>query len=245
MDPNIRQSSPEIVNTHTGNERFWRSEARETPVDRSLVMARTSGGPPVPAPRSMMIRPRRRNRGFWPALWLLLLLNGCMPSDSPPKAIQSAAAVLEDEALFAQAALSPDYLNHLLKLLKHGEPIVARYRFRFYRVNDWLGDYRLLQVIIKRRLRLRLISERFEMLDITNDRTHLTSDPEEAMGFIGHPRYIPLSGRVRLRPDRRYRLDVHLDVEHEGMSDTYRLLNRWLSFGHSGAFSFQSPFEPT
>ncbi len=179
--------------------------------------------------------------------WLLIGLTGCALSDDPPpvRVIQSASAILEGQKLYAQLALDSDYLANLMNLLKHGEPIVAHYRFRFYRLNDWLTDSRLLQVTIKRRLQLRLISERFEMLDLTNDQTHFTSDPEEAMSFIGQPRYIPLSDQVRLRPERRYRLEVRLNLEHEGMSSTYRLLNRWLSIGQSGDFQFQSPFEPT
>ena len=189
-----------------------------------------------------------RNRPGWLHLsWLLFGLTACTPTPDADgrQVIRSASAFVQGGKLYAQAALDPGYLSELVPLLRHGEPIVADYRFRFYRINDWLPDSRLIQVSVKRRLQMHLITEHFEMLDISNGQTHYAGDPDEAMGFIGQPDYVPLSSRFRMIPGRRYRLETHLELEHGGMFGSNRLLNSWISSGHGGYFLLHSPFGPS
>ena len=139
--------------------------------------------------------------------------------------------------------MDPIHLYRIITLLRHGEPILATYRFRFYRLHPWLPGLRLSQAILKRRLRLRLITRRFEMLDVQTGRIQYSGDPEEAMGFIGAPNYVFLGKGVKqLSPDYEYRLDVDLTIEHEGTLQLLHLLDRWLRFGRSNAFSYQSAY---
>lgn len=173
------------------------------------------------------------------------ILNGCTGENGAdrPRVIQEASAFLADDKLYARTVLDPGFLSDIMALLGHGEPVLATYRFRFYRTQSWLPDLRLAQVIVKRRLRLRLITRRFEMTDVRNNHVQYTRDPQQAIGFIGNPRYIRLATHTHLFPQRRYHLDVQVQVEHQGMSRVYRVLNRLLTFGGSADYSLQTAFE--
>lgn len=166
-----------------------------------------------------------------------------------PRAIQQASAFVQGNALYAKAELNPSYLQKILGLLRHGEPILATYHFRFYRVHAWLPGLRLAHATLKRRLRLRLITRRFEMLDLPTGRIQYTGNPDEAMGFLGAPHYVFLGtlssqGGGRLSPDHRYRLNVDLTMEYEGMLHLFRVIDQWLMFGQQSNFSFQSDYTP-
>lgn len=162
-----------------------------------------------------------------------------------PGAIQQASAFSRGNRLYAKAELDPAYLNKLIGLLHHGEPIVATYRFRLYRLHAWLPSLRLSHVTLKRRVRLRLITRSYEMLDLQTGQIQYTHDPEEAMEFLGTPNYVFLgAGETPLSPDYRYRLYVDLTMEHEGMLHVFRVLDHWATLGQSGGFTFQADFQP-
>lgn len=177
------------------------------------------------------------------ALWL----TGCTPLTdksvpSPRKSMKQASAFLQADKLYASAELDSVYLNKIMTLLYHGEPILATYRFRFYRVHTWLPDVRLSHILLKRQLRRRLITGRFEMMDVKTGQLHYTNNQEEAKGFLGAPRYVLLGKEARFSKEQSYRLRVDLTMEHAGMSSLLRVLNQWLTFGRSGIYSFSYDF---
>ena len=162
-----------------------------------------------------------------------------------PGAIQQASAFFQGNRLYAKADLDPVYLSKLIGLLRHGEPIVATYRFRFYRLHAWLPPLRLSHVILKRRLRLRLITQSYEMLDLQTGQIQYTHDPEEGVEFMGSPNYVFLGAvGVPLSLDHKYRLSVDLTMEHEGLLHIFRVLDHWATLGQSGGFTFQADFHP-
>lgn len=167
------------------------------------------------------------------------------PSSSPAQVIQQASAFSQGGSLYARADLDAAYVNHLMGFLRYGEPILVTYRFRLYRLHPWLPGLRLSHAILKRRLRLRMITRRFEMLDVQTGRIQYTANPEDAKSFIGAPHYVFLGrGADRLSADHTYRLHVTLTIEHEGTLPLFRILDRWLRFGPSGAFDFQTIYTP-
>ncbi len=167
---------------------------------------------------------------------------------SQPGVIQQAAVFPQGDKLYARAEMDQRYLKQLTEFLDSGEPLWATYRFRLYRLHPWWPDLRISQVFLKRRVRLRLITRRYEMLDGQTEQIQYTSNPEEAMGFMGAPRYV-LLGTLRdkdeyLSADRTYRLNVDLTLEHEDLSQLVHLLDQLFRFGQSGLFRFQVTYTP-
>lgn len=226
---------------------------------------------PRPAPRiSRMFGDHPEGTQHTLLLWaavLALWMGGCTPEEetgvcegmlpltceegmrsAPPKVIQHASAFVQGNGLYARAELDPIYLEKITPLLRHGEPILATYRFRLYRLHDWLPGLRLSHVILKRRLRLRLITQRFEMLDVQTGQIQYTANPEDAMEFLGAPHYVFLGylpGKTkRLSPAHTYRLNVELTIKHEGTLHVFRVLDHWPTFGASSGFSFHAPYTP-
>ncbi|MBF0183996.1 MAG: DUF4390 domain-containing protein [Magnetococcales bacterium] len=174
----------------------------------------------------------------------------CRENKQPtqPGVIQQANLFRQGEKLYVRAELDPTISKQLMEFLNNGEPLWATYRFRLYQQNQILPDLRISQTISKRRLRLRLITRRFEMLDGQSGQIQYTSNPDEAMSFIGAPRYIqlatlkeknsPLSSRYL------YRLQVDLTLEHEDLSHLFHLLDRWFNLEQSGQFHLHTPYLP-
>ncbi|MBF0461145.1 MAG: DUF4390 domain-containing protein [Magnetococcales bacterium] len=165
-----------------------------------------------------------------------------------PGVIQQAAVFPQGDKLYAKVELDQNFLKQLTEFLNDGEPLWATYRFRLYRTHPWWPDLRISKVTLKRRLRLRLITRRFEMLDGQTGQIQYTSSPEEAMSFLGAPRYVLLGilgdeGKS-LSADRAYRLNVDLTLEHEDLSSLFHLLDQWFRFGQSGTFRFQVAYTP-
>ncbi len=177
-------------------------------------------------------------------------LFACQENKSPaqPGVIQQASLFSQGDKLYVMAEMEQNYLKRLAEFLNTGEPVWASYSFRLYRNHPWLPDLRIGQVTVKRRLRLRLVTRRFEMLDGQTGQIQYTSNPEEAMSFLGAPRYVPLGtlthNRKKLSSDHSYRLEVALTLEHEDMSTLLHLLDQWFSFGQSSQFYFQTAYTP-
>ncbi|MBF0400346.1 MAG: DUF4390 domain-containing protein [Magnetococcales bacterium] len=167
---------------------------------------------------------------------------------SKPGVIQHAALFQQGERIYARAEMEPEILKELTELLDNGEPLWVVYRFRLYRIHPWWPDLRISQAILKRRLRLRLITRRYEMLDGETGQIQYSNNPEEAMNFLGAPRYV-LMGALQKKgkfftADRSYRLNIDLTLEHEDMSYFFHLLDRWFQFGQSSMFHFQTGYIP-
>lgn len=179
-----------------------------------------------------------------------ILLFTCREVKQPtePGVIQQASLFMQGNTLYASAEIDPEYLRQLTELLSNGEPLWAVYQFRLYRIHPWWPDLRLSQTLLKRRLRLRMITRRYEMLDGVTGQIQYTNNPEEAMNFLGAPHYVKI-GTVQKQghsfsSDRTYRLNVDLTLEHEDMSYFFHLLDRWFQFGQSSLFHFQIPYTP-
>ncbi|MBF0110030.1 MAG: DUF4390 domain-containing protein [Magnetococcales bacterium] len=188
-------------------------------------------------------------QGFVVAAFVgLIFLHGCnfvsteSTADNP---IAEASVFQQGNALYATIRLQPEYLDQLLREMDHGEPVQATYRIEFYRAQDWFFDRRLSQQVVHRRLRLRLITQRFEMTELPQKRLQYTADEDEAMSFIGFPRYIFIGSTVGLPRDHRYYLNVGFSVEHQGMSWVLGVLNRILTMSppviHEKIAWFQAP----
>ncbi|MBF0146928.1 MAG: DUF4390 domain-containing protein [Magnetococcales bacterium] len=159
----------------------------------------------------------------------LLCSCGTTPPDDPANPIVEVSIFQQGEDLFANVRLDSKYLDERLKEMGHGEPVLASYRFEFYRQQDNFFDLRLSHQIIQRRVRLRLITQRFEMMDLPQRRLQYTADEDEAMNFFGAPRYIHIGSEVQLPKNNRYYLKVGFTVEHQGMSWVLGVLNRLLT----------------
>ncbi|MBF0214429.1 MAG: DUF4390 domain-containing protein [Magnetococcales bacterium] len=185
---------------------------------------------PSPCDRSLAHFIIRRPAVTWIVL-LTILVAGCgrEPQPTPPNAIQEATPFLQGEKLFAKASLTPAFLTRIVQQLKQGEPLLATYRSRILRRHDWLPDLLLLDKEIQRHIRMRLITERYEMREENTGLVHYTSDENEAQNFFGNPRFILLHGRFRPLPHTRYQLETRVSLTHEGMSRMFRFLDRWLA----------------
>lgn len=165
-----------------------------------------------------------------------------------PGVIQHASLLMQGDTLYASAEMDQEHLKQLTELLSNGEPLWAVYQFRLYRIHPWWPDLRLSQTLLKRRLRLRMITRRYEMLDGMTGQIQYTNDPEEAMSFLGAPRYVKIGTMQKqgkyFSSDRAYRLTVDLTLEHEDMSYFFHVLDRWFKFGQSTLFHFQIPYTP-
>ncbi|MBF0177487.1 MAG: DUF4390 domain-containing protein [Magnetococcales bacterium] len=170
---------------------------------------------------------------------LLISLAACQGEDAPPpNPLREVVASLQGNNLYAQAVLTARFQREVLDLLKQGEPILATYRFRLREERAFFPDREVSRLKLRRRLRLHLITQRFEMQDITRGEVSYTDDDDEAMQFLGHPRNILLeehgdkdgtTGRF-LDAGRRYFLEARFELEREGISQPLRFLNRLFTF---------------
>ncbi|MBF0134021.1 MAG: DUF4390 domain-containing protein [Magnetococcales bacterium] len=179
-----------------------------------------------------MICDRRSATVLWLVALVWVALSGCdAMTPKPPLAdpMEEVSVFVQGDKLFASVRLRTEFLNAILRELDNGEPIMATYRFRFYRLQNHFPDLRLSQQTIQRRLRRRLITERFEMTELPQKRLHYTPDEDEAMNFLGSPRYILLGSDVHLPRTNRYYLDIGITIEHQEMSWVLSVLNRWLT----------------
>ncbi|MBF0436723.1 MAG: DUF4390 domain-containing protein [Magnetococcales bacterium] len=163
---------------------------------------------------------------------LLLLLGGCSDlshEDSSVNPIEEVTVFKLDDTLYASVRLSSDYLDAVFKETESGEPVLAYYRFDFYRHQDHFFDKLLGHAVVQRRLRLRLITQRFEMMKLPKNELQYTADENQAMSFLGAPRYVLLGTDIPLSADERYYLSVGFTLEHQGMSWVLGVLKRWLT----------------
>ncbi|MBF0191668.1 MAG: DUF4390 domain-containing protein [Magnetococcales bacterium] len=177
----------------------------------------------------------------WIAL-LAILLSGCGkdPLPTPPPVIQEASLLLQGDKLFAQVSLTSAFQTRIGQQLKQGDPLLATYRFSVMRQPKWLPDTRILDKEIQRHIRMRLITERYEMREENSRLVHYASSEHEAMNFFANPRFIPLHGRFKPLPGMRYQLRTHVSITPEGMSRMFQLLDRWLTLNQSMDFFHQS-----
>ncbi|HIJ83092.1 MAG: hypothetical protein HW380_1589 [Magnetococcales bacterium] len=177
----------------------------------------------------------------------LTVLCGCdngPPRTSDVNPIEEVSVFQQGDKLYASARLRSDYLNRILKESGHGEPLVANFRFDFYRQQKYFPDLRLSHENVQRRLRLRLITERFELLELPQKRMQYTPDEDEAMSFFGVPRYIILGSGVHLPLGNRYYLRVAFSEEHQGMSWILGGLNRLLTMTPPEIYEKTIEFQP-
>ncbi|MBF0187238.1 MAG: DUF4390 domain-containing protein [Magnetococcales bacterium] len=185
-----------------------------------------------------MIHTSHRSPGWvlqLPALiGLLLMVTACSSEPSPPvnTIIASAAVQVHGEEYYTEATLDNTFLSEVSALLQQGEPIVATYRFFLYQKSEGLlsNDLLLGSARIKRRLHRHLIRDRFELLDMDTEQIHFTPDADEALRFIGQPRYVPLWIQKPVRPQHPYVLEVTCRIERDGVSRVFRLLDRLINF---------------
>lgn len=174
-----------------------------------------------------------------------LLVSGCSGSsqNTEPTPIADASAFIQGDDLYARASLNPRFSKHVIMALRHGEPMQATYRFNFFRYQTLLPDLPLAKISIKKRLRLRLVTQKYEMHDLNNNRINYTSDPEEAIRFFSNPRFVLLGKEVHLKDEFRYWLQVEFEIDHQGMSPMFRTLKRWLTIDHTIDYQFRVDYE--
>ncbi len=175
----------------------------------------------------------------WYGLLTVLLLSGCRPAadSDPANPIQEATVSLQGATVYGQARLSEAFLDGALEMLRQGEPLLAVYRFDFFTPRSLLPDKELAEVTLRRRLRLHLITEQFELQDISREQTLYSDDPEEALLFLGAPRVILLNGALGAEqpvplPERgrRHVLEVRFRLQREGVSSMFRILTSLFTF---------------
>ncbi|MBF0261176.1 MAG: DUF4390 domain-containing protein [Magnetococcales bacterium] len=171
-----------------------------------------------------------------------LMIAGCEKprSESPTPIIQVAEAFMQGEKLLARVTLEPSLLERLGENLQQGEPLLATYRFRLIRKHPWLPHAQVLDREILRHVRMRLITERYELQENQQRLVHYTTDESEALQFIGNPRFLLLHPRFRPLPDTGYLLQTRVSITHEGMSRMFRFLDRWLTWHQPMDFFHQS-----
>ncbi|OSM07052.1 hypothetical protein MAIT1_00036 [Magnetofaba australis IT-1] len=145
--------------------------------------------------------------------------------------------------LYAQTALHDDLITQIRDLLARGEPIRLTYHFRVLHQRDWLPDKLLAETTVTRRLQLHKITQRYEMresVDQEQPKLLYESDPDSALRFLTHPRFIalgePPQGVEKLTAalpggPHSYRFETRVTREREGLSRMFRVLFRWLSLG--------------
>jgi hypothetical protein len=99
----------------------------------------------------------------------------------------------------------------------------------------WWPDARLAKVVMSRRLQFRLITRRYEMLDLVSGQLAITADAEEALDFLGNLRYVSLlgpenAGTAGVPTPHDWHLMVDFRMEREGVSPLFRILNRLLAW---------------
>lgn len=165
-------------------------------------------------------------------LWIGLgLLPGALHAASapPPSLFRDAAISVQGETVYGRAELTREFLARSRALLEQGEPVQVIYGFVFYRQLAWLPDLKLSESTEKRRVKKHLIIQRYEMQVVGSGQVSFTSDEEDALEFLGRPRFIPILEKKDLNNDANYRLRVTLTMEQDGVSRMYRLLYRLLN----------------
>lgn len=189
--------------------------------------------PPVP-PLPSHLDPAPVTRAGRAAGWLLLLLlAACDRLPDEPAIVQQADAFSQGNRVYANVKLSTHFQEQVRALLAHGESVVGSYRLRLLRERTLWPDLLLHELAFRRRLRPLLILQRYDLEEIKEggSENRATSDLEDALRFLGQPRYLPLIASGLLEMDEHYRLEVRFRLEREGDSRTFRLLQRLLSFG--------------
>ena len=164
-------------------------------------------------------------------LLILTLVTGCGDGSqsTATNPIAKASAFLQGGDLYARTSLNQEFSKKVILALQHGEPMQATYRFSFFRRQEHLPDLPLAKVTIKKRLRLRLVTQKYEMHDLSNGQIHYTQYEEEAISFFGNPRFVLLGKEAHFKKEFRYWLKVEFETDHQGMSPMFRTLKRWLT----------------
>ncbi|MBF0284816.1 MAG: DUF4390 domain-containing protein [Magnetococcales bacterium] len=195
--------------------------------------------PPLPSPTLAAL-----------ALTAALLLVACSLPDPPASSTNSALAetslVRQGEKSYVQAALSLVTLKEISDLLQNGEPLLANYRFRLVLIRPWMPDQTVVEQTLSRRLKLHLITRRFEMVEEAAGQPVFTADAETALRFVGNPRYIPLRAPLPTTgKEGRFLLQTWFRLEQEGVSQIFRTLHRLLTFWRPDHSFRQSEFRPS
>lgn len=173
---------------------------------------------------------------------LLLLLTACSrhPSDAldasqADRLIQNATVFHQGDYLYVRARLDPYLLEDSVALLKQGEVLTGLYRFQLYRIRDWLPDRQEVEVTLKHRVRLHLITGKFELQETQQgleriQAVYYTEDPEEAFRFLSNPQPLSLGYQNSFSSNTDYRLEVLFRWESEGVARLFRRLSGWLTF---------------
>lgn len=184
----------------------------------------------------------------WAPALMLLLLAGCNaapPGTSVVDPITQASAFIHGEDLYARATLDGAFSRQVILALRHGEPMQATYRFHFLRRQTLWPDLPLAKVTIRRRIRLRLITKKYEMHDMDTGQIHYTSDPEKAIRFFGNPRFVLLGKEAHLKKEAHYELHVEFEWSHQGMSPQFQTLKRWLNLDQTITHSLNVDYTPS
>ncbi|MBF0444060.1 MAG: DUF4390 domain-containing protein [Magnetococcales bacterium] len=174
----------------------------------------------------------------------LLLTSGCSqePKKKAPNPIATASAFLQGDDLYARASLQPFFSKAVLATLLHGEPIQVTYHFSFFRRQQYLPDLPLAKVSISKSLRLRLVTQRYEMHDLSTNKIHYTPDTEEAIRFFSNPRFVLLGKNANLKKESGYWLRVAFKIDHQGMSPLFRTLKQWLTIDQAMDYQYDVEF---
>ncbi|MBF0448622.1 MAG: DUF4390 domain-containing protein [Magnetococcales bacterium] len=174
-----------------------------------------------------------------------LLLGGCGDKNQllDENPITEATAFIQGGDLYARAKLNAEFSKKIIAALRHGEPIQTLFRFSFYRHQRVLPNLPLAKVIVKKQIHLRLVTQKYEMHDVSSGQIRYTPDEEEAIRFFGNPRFVLLGREVHLQPEFRYGLKVDFDVDYQGMSPLFRTLKQWLTLDRSEDYHFQVDFN--
>ncbi|ABK43266.1 hypothetical protein Mmc1_0745 [Magnetococcus marinus MC-1] len=171
----------------------------------------------------------------------LLWLSACSdrPVEERMMVIESVEAVVRGDTLYARAKLSKEYQNTLKARLNSGQPVLVSYHFTLTRHNRWLPDHTFARGQVIRKLRYHLITQRYEMEDVTKQHISYTQEPSEALNFLCQPRYVPLTqsgslGGILVASKAGQLSDFILHSRFErhrqGMSRMFRVLFRLLTF---------------
>lgn len=185
---------------------------------------------------------KARQIGAWSmvvAMALLLLTTpGCSQDTSTTEAgglFREASLVRQGESLYANAALKPRILSEWLTILQQGEPIQVSYWFDLHAQDSWFPNLGASGTTLKRRVRLNLITQRYELQDVLTKGTTFTSEEDEVLRFLGGPRLIPLVPLADINSRTTYQLRIRFRMEQEGLTGSLRLLQ--------SVFSLRQPME--
>ncbi|MBF0588733.1 MAG: DUF4390 domain-containing protein [Magnetococcales bacterium] len=204
------------------------------------------GSPASSAQPTLAVWYRFMGASWLVAPLLLLFVAACSPHphDQLPTDVFQTAGLSEQEGkLYAQVRLTDARLKDIFSVAQRGEPILVTYRFRLRQVRHWLPDPSAAELLVSRRLRLRLITERYEMRDLQTDDVRTTTDPDEARQFLGDLGFMPLMDAAALIAGEAYRLEIHFHSERDGVSRMYRILNRWLTFWKPDDYIHHVPYR--